>query len=155
MQLKKLLTGVAYKVLQGSLERDVADLAYDSRKVVPDGMFVAIEGTVQDGHAYIESAVKAGAGVIVVEKEWAVEAEEVTVVLVPNGRQALSLMSAEYFDHPAEKMITVGITGTKGKSTVEHMVRDIIEKSGKTCGIIGTVGAFMNGKSIEIGRAHV
>lgn len=148
MQLKKLLTGVEYKALQGSLERDVADLAYDSRKVVPDGMFVAIEGTVQDGHAYIDSAVKAGAGVIVVEKEWAVEDKEVTVILVKNGREALSLMSAEYFDHPAEKMITVGITGTKGKSTVEHMVRDIIEKSGKTCGIIGTVGAFMNGKSI-------
>ena len=49
MQLAKLLTGVEYKVLQGSLERDVKDIAYDSRKVVPDGMFVAIEGTVQDG----------------------------------------------------------------------------------------------------------
>ncbi len=56
-------------------------------------------------------------------------------------------MSAAYFDYPAKKMITVGITGTKGKSTTEHMVRDIIEKSGKICGIIGTVGAFMNGRS--------
>ncbi len=148
MQLAKLLTGVEYKVLQGSLERDVKDIAYDSRKVVPDGMFVAIEGTVQDGHAYIDSAVEAGARVIVVEKESVVEKEGVTVLLVKNGREALSLMSAAYFDYPAKKMITVGITGTKGKSTVEHMVRDIIEKSGKTCGIIGTVGAFMNGKTI-------
>lgn len=60
MQLAKLLTGVEHKVLQGSLERDVKDIAYDSRKVVPDGMFVAIEGTVQDGHAYIGSAVEIG-----------------------------------------------------------------------------------------------
>ena len=57
-------------------------------------------------------------------------------------------MSAAFFDYPARKMVTVGITGTKGKSTTEHMVREIIEKSGKTCGIIGTVGAFMNGRTV-------
>lgn len=148
MNLKQLLTDVEYKVLQGTIDREVADLAYDSRKVVKDGMFVAIEGTVVDGHQYIGSAIEAGAGVIVVEKETAVEDDSVTVVYVQNARKALSLMSAAYFDYPARKMITVGITGTKGKSTTEHMVRDIIEKSGKTCGIIGTVGAFMNGKSI-------
>ena len=83
-----------------------------------------------------------------VEKETDVENKDITVLLVENGRKALSLMSAAYFDYPAKKMITVGITGTKGKSTTEHMVRDIIEKSGKICGIIGTVGAFMNGRSV-------
>lgn len=148
MRLEKLLTDVEYHVLQGTLEQEVADIAYDSRKVVEGGMFVAIEGTVTDGHQYIESAVKSGASVIVAEKDTTVENENITVIRVDNGRKALSLMSAAYFDYPAKKMITVGITGTKGKSTVEHMVRDIIEKSGKTCGIIGTVGAFMNGKSM-------
>lgn len=148
MQLKEILADVEYEVLQGTIEREVPDIAYDSRRVVKDGMFVAIEGTVQDGHKFIGSALDAGAGVIVAEKETVVENNGVTVIRVQNGRKALSLMSAAYFDHPAKKMITVGITGTKGKSTVEHMVRDMIEKSGKTCGIIGTVGAFMNGKSI-------
>lgn len=148
MKLEKLLTDVEYKLLQGSLETEVSDIAYDSRKVKKNGMFVAIEGTVVDGHKFIPSAVEAGADVVVLEKETFVEKSDVTVILVENGRKALSLMSAAYFDYPAKKMITVGITGTKGKSTTEHMVRDIIEKSGKTCGIIGTVGAFMNGKSI-------
>lgn len=148
MKLEKLLTNVEYEILQGTLDTDVADIAYDSRKVVNNGMFVAIEGTVVDGHQYIGNAVEAGAVVIVAEKDTVVENKEVTVIRVDNGRRALSLMSAAYFDYPAKKMITVGITGTKGKSTVEHMVRDIIEKSGKTCGIIGTVGAFMNGKAI-------
>lgn len=148
MKLEKLLTDVEYQILQGTLEQEVADIAYDSRKVVKGGMFVAIAGTVTDGHQYIESAVKSGASVIVAEKETAVENKDVTVIQVENGRKALSLMSAAYFDYPVKKMISVGITGTKGKSTVEHMVRDIIEKSGKTCGIIGTVGAFMNGKSV-------
>ncbi len=148
MQLKKMLADVSYEVLQGTLNRDVVDIAYDSRKVVRDGMFVAIEGTVQDGHAYIGKAVEAGACVIVAEKVVEVENKEVTVVRVENGRKALSLMSAAFFDYPARKMVTVGITGTKGKSTTEHMVREIIEKSGKTCGIIGTVGAFMNGRTV-------
>ncbi len=148
MRLEQILTDIEYKILQGTLDKDVADIAYDSRKTVKGGMFVAIQGTVVDGHNFIESAVEAGAEVIVVEKETDVENKDITVLLVENGRKALSLMSAAYFDYPAKKMITVGITGTKGKSTTEHMVRDIIEKSGKICGIIGTVGAFMNGRSV-------
>lgn len=148
MRLEQILTDVEYKILQGTLDKDVADIAYDSRKTVKGGMFVAIQGIVVDGHNFIESAVEAGAEVIVVEKETDVENKDITVLLVENGRKALSLMSAAYFDYPAKKMITVGITGTKGKSTTEHMVRDIIEKSGKICGIIGTVGAFMNGRSV-------
>ncbi len=148
MRLEQILTDVEYKILQGTLDKDVADIAYDSRKTVKGGMFVAIQGTLVDGHNFIESAVEAGAEVIVVEKETDVENRDITVLMVESGRKALSLMSAAYFDYPAKKMITVGITGTKGRSTTEHMVRDIIEKSGKTCGIIGTVGAFMNGKSV-------
>ncbi len=148
MRLEQILTDVEYKILQGTLDKDVADIAYDSRKTVKGGMFVAIQGTLVDGNNFIVSAVEAGAEVIVVEKETDVENRDITVLMVESGRKALSLMSAAYFDYPAKKMITVGITGTKGKSTTEHMVRDIIEKSGKTCGIIGTVGAFMNGKSV-------
>ncbi len=148
MRLEQILTDVEYKILQGTLDKDVADIAYDSRKTVKGGMFVAIQGTLVDGHNFIVSAVEAGAEVIVVEKETDVENRDITVLMVESGRKALSLMSAAYFDYPAKKMITVGITGTKGKSTTEHMVRDIIEKSGKTCGIIGTVGAFMNGRSV-------
>lgn len=148
MRLEQILTDVEYKILQGTLDKDVADIAYDSRKTVKGGMFVAIQGTLVDGHNFIVSAVEAGAEVIVVEKETDVENRDITVLMVESGRKALSLMSAAYFDYPAKKMITVGITGTKGKSTTEHMVRDIIEKSGKICGIIGTVGAFMNGKSV-------
>lgn len=148
MRLEKILADVEYELLQGTLDKEVADIAYDSRKVKEDVMFVAIEGTVVDGHKFISNAVGAGATVIVAEKDITVENKAVTVLKVKNGRKALSLMSAAYFGYPAKKMITVGITGTKGKSTTEHMVRDIIEKSGKSCGIIGTVGAFMNGKAV-------
>lgn len=148
MRLEEMIAGIGYELLQGTLDKEVADIAYDSRKVKENVMFVAIEGTVVDGHKFIPGAIEAGATVIVVEKDIVVENKEITVLKVENARKALSLMSAAYFGYPAKKMITVGITGTKGKSTTEHMVRDIIEKSGKSCGIIGTVGAFMNGKAV-------
>lgn len=150
MQLKQIVAGTEYELLQGTLEQDVADLAYDSRKVVPNGMFVAIEGTVQDGHEYIGPAVQAGAAVIVAERHVEVEDAGVTVIRVKNGRKALSLMSAAYFGNPAKKMVTIGITGTKGKSTSAYMVQQILKKSGKTYGIIGTVGIFMNGEPVDI-----
>lgn len=150
MQLKQIVAGTEYELLQGTLEQDVADLAYDSRKVVPNGMFVAIAGTVQDGHEYIGQAVQAGAAVIVAERHIEVEDAGVTVIRVKNGRKALSLMSAAYFGYPAKKMVTIGITGTKGKSTTAHMLQQILEKSGKSFGVIGTVGVFINGKSVDI-----
>ena len=148
MKLEQVLAEVNYEVLQGSLDKEVADIAYDSRKVKKDVMFVAIEGTVVDGHKFIDSAIAQGAGVVVVEKRVEVADKEVTVVFVKNGREAMSVMYSAYLGYTAKKMITVGITGTKGKSTTETMVRDIIEKSGKTVGIIGTIGAFMKGKAI-------
>ena len=85
MRLEQILTDVEYKILQGTLDKDVADIAYDSRKTVKGGMFVAIQGTVVDGHNFIESAVEAGAEVIVVEKETNVENKDITVLLVENS----------------------------------------------------------------------
>lgn len=148
MKLSSLLTHVEYKLLQGTLEKEVSDIAYDSRRVKENVMFVAIEGTVVDGHKFIKNAVEAGSKVIVVEKAVEVDGDDITVIQVSNGRVALSLMSAAYFGYPAKKMITVGITGTKGKSTTEQMICDIVEKSGKKCGTIGTVGAFIDGKTV-------
>ena len=146
MKLEKLLEHVTYELLQGSLDTEVSDLAYDSRKIQPGMLFVAIAGTVVDGHKFIPDVVEKGASVLVVEREIPLPDPAGTVVRVDNGRAALSLMSQAYFDYPAKKMISIGITGTKGKSTTTYMVRDIIEKSGKTCGIVGTIGVAIAGK---------
>lgn len=144
--LKKLLEKTEYKLVQGTTDTEVTDIAYDSRKIQPGMLFAAIEGTVVDGHKFIPDVIQKGASVIVVEKDVEVADSSVTVVKVDNGRAALSRMSAAFFDYPAEKMISIGITGTKGKSTTTYMIRDIIEKSGKTCGIVGTIGVAIKGK---------
>lgn len=144
--LKKLLEKTEYELVQGTTETEVADIAYDSRKIKPGMLFAAIDGTVVDGHKFILDVIKKGASVLVVEKDVKIADKDITVVKVKNGRAALSRMSAAFFDYPAKKMISIGITGTKGKSTVTYMIRDIIEKSGKTCGIVGTIGVAINGK---------
>ncbi len=138
--LGSLLGRVDYELVQGSLETRVRDLAYDSRKVTEGMLFVAIAGYVVDGHKFIPQVIERGASVLVVERDVEIHDPSVTVVKTPNGREALSRISAAYFDYPAEKMISIGITGTKGKSTTTYMVRDIIERAGKTCGIVGTIG---------------
>lgn len=145
MKLEKLLEKMEYELLQGSLDTEVADLAYDSRKVKPGMLFVAIAGTVVDGHTFIPDVLERGASVLVVEREVGQQPAGVTVVKVANGRAALSYLSQAYFDDPASKMISIGITGTKGKSTTTYMLRNLIEKSGKTCGIVGTIGVAING----------
>ena len=145
VKLARLLEKVDYELIQGSLDTEVTDLAYDSRKITKGMLFVAIDGTVVDGHKFIPDVVKRGAAVLVTEKEAEIPDETVTVIRVTNGREALSRMSQAYFDYPAEKMTSIGITGTKGKSTTTYMIRDIIEKSGKTCGIVGTIGIYIKG----------
>ena len=144
--LKTLLEKLEYELIQGDLDTPVTDIAYDSRKITPGMLFVAIEGTVSDGHKFIPDVIEKGATVLVMEKDVAVDKKDVTIVKVKNGREALSKMSAAFFDYPAKKMVSIGITGTKGKSTTTYMIRDIIEKSGKTCGIVGTIGVSIKGK---------
>lgn len=144
--LKKLLEKTEYELVQGTLETEVVDIAYDSRKIKPGMLFAAIDGTVVDGHKFIPDVIEKGASVLVVEKDVEIKDRDITVVKVKNGRAALSRMSAAFFDYPAEKMVSIGITGTKGKSTVTYMIRDIIEKSGKTCGIVGTIGVAVKGR---------
>lgn len=148
--LGSLLAHLDYELLQGSLDAKVRDVAYDSRKVTEGMLFVAIAGTVVDGHKFIQPAVRQGASVLVVERDVEISDPAVTVVKVTNGREALSRISAAYFDYPVEKMVSIGVTGTKGKSTVTYMIRDILEKSGKTCGIVGTIGVAIAGKVTPI-----
>ena len=145
VKLAKLVEKMDYELVQGNLDTEVTDLAYDSRRITQGMLFVAIDGTVVDGHKFIPDVIQRGAAVLVVEKEVEIPDEEITVIRVANGREALSRMSQAYFDYPAKKMISIGITGTKGKSTTAYMVRDIIEKSGRSCGIVGTIGIYIKG----------
>lgn len=145
MKLRKICEEIEYTLLQGSLETEVRDIIYDSRKIAPETMFVCMVGAVTDGHKYIPDAVEKGASVIVLEKEEEIAQipENITVLKVASARLALALMSAALFDHPARKLVTIGLTGTKGKTTTTYMIKKVLEMAGKKVGLIGTIGAMI------------
>ena len=145
MKLSKICEEIEYALLQGSLETEVRDIIYDSRKLAPGTMFVCMVGAVTDGHKYIPDAIDKGASVIVLEREEeaAQISENITVLKVASARLALALMSAALFDHPARKLVTIGLTGTKGKTTTTYMIKKVLEMAGKKVGLIGTIGAMI------------
>lgn len=147
MTLERLIEKLSYEVVQGSIDVPVTELVFDSRKACKDGVFVCISGAVVDGHSFIDEVVSKGITSIVVEKD--VNAPDgVTVIKVESTRLALACMSAAYFDYPAEKLKTIGITGTKGKTTTSYMVKSILEKTGFKTGLIGTIETI-------IGDTHI
>ena len=132
MKLRELCSEFKYECLSGSMDVDVRDVIYDSRK------------------KYIPDAVKKGASAIVVER--ADEAQQIpdqiTVIQVESARRALAYMSAALFGHPDRKLVTIGITGTKGKTTTTYMIKSVLEMAGKKVGLIGTIGAMIGDELI-------
>ncbi len=147
--VRELLTGLTYTCDQGTIDQEITDLIYDSRKEFREGsMFVCLTGMVYDAHVYITQAIEKGAKVLVVEK--GVQAYKgVTIIRVSNTRYALAMISAAYFDYPARKLTIIGITGTKGKTTTAWMTKALIEKAGYQTGIIGTIGACYQNRMIK------
>lgn len=138
MNLHSLLEHIEYTCLQGDAHTLVTGLVYDSRKVDKGSVFVCIKGAVSDGHDYIAEVIDKGAAAIIIEKDIELP-KDATVIRVDNTRRALSFMSAAYFDYPAKKLTTIGITGTKGKTTSAYMIKSILENTGVKTGLIGTI----------------
>ncbi len=152
MTLSKLLDGVRvsklFQTMYGQMvvthEVEIQGIAYDSRKVRKGDMFVAISGIDVDGHRYIESAIHNGAKAVVVEDDAALPDSYfmhagVIKIVVQNSRAALARLSANYFNHPAEHLAMVGITGTNGKTTTSMLVKSILESAGQQTGLVGTI----------------
>lgn len=148
MKLSQLLERMDYTCVQGSADISISHLLYDSRNACPDGVFVCISGAVMDGHTFISDVVMKGVTAVIVEKDVKAPAH-VTVIRVENTRVALAYMSAAYFGYPAEQLKTIGITGTKGKTTTTYMVRSILENSGFKTGLIGTIETIIGKKVIK------
>jgi UDP-N-acetylmuramoyl-L-alanyl-D-glutamate--2,6-diaminopimelate ligase len=147
MYLDQMLEHLKISCLQGEVHIPVTELVNDSRKVVKDSVFVCISGAVTDGHNYINDVVGKGAIAVIVEKEVPAPAG-VTVIKVEDTRVALAYMSAAYFGYPAEKLTTIGITGTKGKTTTTYMIKSILENTGRKVGLIGTIETIIGDKVI-------
>ncbi len=152
MKLGKLLERLEYKVIQGSLDAEITDLIYDSRKVAEGALFVCIVGAVSDGHSYLPDVIAKGTTAVLVQEGHLPSdlsiPESVTVIEVRDTRLGLAYTSAAWFDYPSEHIPVIGITGTKGKTTTTYMIRSILENAGYKVGLIGTIEAI-------IGEEHI
>lgn len=145
MKLKKLLYKIDYQLLQGNDMIDILNLSYEFNKKLDNSVFVAIVGNNIDGHDYIEYAISNGAIAVIVSKIVDVPLD-ISVILVEDTNKILCRLSMNYFDNPHEKIKTIAITGTKGKTTSSFMIKNIIEKAGYSCAIIGTIGIYIKDK---------
>src|SRR6059036_122616 len=137
MQLKTLLPATPVRQVIGPLDRPVENIAYDSRRVQRNTLFVALRGEKADGHQFIGQAISKGASVIVAEREE--KDPRITCLVVEDTRTALADFSAAFYGHPARKLKMAAVTGTNGKTTTTFLIRHICENSGLRCGLIGTV----------------
>ena len=143
VRVTKLYSGMYGKMV---LKQDISvrNIRYDSRKVGPGDLFVALRGTVQNGHRFIDDAIAAGASVVVVDDDAArpdtfFMHSGVLKVLVPDARVALAGLAANFYGRPADRLQLVGITGTNGKTTTSHLIRSVLEAAGRPAGLIGTI----------------
>ncbi len=147
MRIVESLDKIGYTLLQGNLNAEAKEVVYDSRKAGENAVFVCIKGTKTDSHDFIAQVLEKGVLVLVVEKELKELGEDlpehVTVFRVKNGREALAHLSAARFGYPARKMVCIGVTGTKGKTTTTYMIKAILEAAGKKVGLIGTAGVVI------------
>jgi len=142
--LKDILYGVSLQQVIGSTHTKVESLAFDSRLVKPGTLFIAIEGTVSDGHQYINKAIELGANAIVCEKLPAEIQEGIHYIKVENSAKALGIIAANFYDHPSKALKLVGITGTNGKTTTATLLFQLFVDLGYKTGLISTVQNQIN-----------
>jgi len=137
MQLAELIQRLRAISIDGPVDREITGVRYDSRRVGPGNLFVAVRGACFDGHSFIEQAVEKGAVAIVGEKPGL--SKRTTTIVVPNSREALALLAATYYGDPSRRLKVIGVTGTNGKSTTTFLVKHLLERANQSTGLIGTV----------------
>jgi len=147
LNLLEPLTGEVRAVHGEAGSAFITGIAYDSRKVRPGNLFVAVEGFTTDGHAHLPQALSAGAAAVVVRDVERVPSRPVPVVEVKDTRRALALLSASFFGFPGRELTMVGVTGTNGKTTTSILIESILKHAGKSPGLIGTMYARVAGET--------
>lgn len=125
---------------EGILQQEVAAICFDARQVKPDSVFIAVQGSTQDGHDFISQAIEAGAIALVVENKSKVPSSYPYLVMeVPDSRQILDLLAARFYDFPSQDLFCFGVTGTNGKTSITYILEHILAHQNKLMGVMGTV----------------
>lgn len=138
-QLKDILYKVHIEAVHGATDITVSKIEFDSRKIELNDVFVAIRGTLSDGHDYIEKALSLGAIAVICEEFPSVIVNGVTYIKVKNSNEALAFLAANYYENPSENIRLVGVTGTNGKTTIASLLYQLFKKAGYKVGLLSTV----------------
>ncbi|GAB4507361.1 MAG: UDP-N-acetylmuramoyl-L-alanyl-D-glutamate--2,6-diaminopimelate ligase [Allomuricauda sp.] len=147
--LKDILYGVSLSAVSGDTNVMVNDVHFDSRKVEMDDVFVAIRGTVADGHDFIQKAVDSGARAIVCEELPELMVNGVTYLQVDNCNSALAIIASNFYGNPSKNLKLVGVTGTNGKTTVTTLLYNLFKKAGFKVGLISTIKVLVDDKEYK------
>ncbi len=153
MKLKNMLVGLEDLKVKGDLDIEIEGLDRNSKNIKEGYLFVAIKGFSADGHKFINDAIENGAKAVLVEEGCDLKSiknlDNITIVMAKDTREALAITSANFYKNPSKKFKLIGVTGTKGKTTTTFMIKEILERSGKKVGLIGTIAIYINGKKIQ------
>ena len=138
-QLKDILYKVHIEAVHGATDITVSKIEFDSRKIELNDVFVAIRGTLSDGHDYIEKALSLGAIAVICEEFPSVIVNGVTYIKVKDSNEALAFLAANYYENPSENIRLVGVTGTNGKTTISSLLYQLFKKAGYKVGLLSTV----------------
>lgn len=153
MELKKLIQSLNVLEIKGDIHKEISGIQSDSRKVEDNHLFVAVRGTVVDGHTYINGAIEKGAAAIICEEippvpETLLSEKSPVFILVKDSAEALGLALSTWYDNPSEKLILVGVTGTNGKTTIATLLYEMFRKMGHKVGLLSTVCNYIDGEAI-------
>ena len=150
--LKEIVYKVAIEAVKGSTEIAVNKIEFDSRKVEANDVFVAIRGTISNGHDFIEKAISLGATAIVCDTLPEVTVAGITYIQVKDTNSAVAFMASNYYDNPSSKLRLVGITGTNGKTTIASLLYQLFKKAGYKVGLLSTVKIMVD--TVEYKATH-
>ena len=150
--LKDILYKVAIEAVKGSTEITIGKIDFDSRKMEQNDVFVAIRGTISDGHDFIGKAIELGAKAIVCDSFPEQIIDGITYVQVKDTNTALAILAANYFDNPSQKLQLVGVTGTNGKTTIASLLYQLYKKAGHKVGLLSTVKIMVD--EVEYKATH-
>ena len=150
--LKEIIYKVAIEAVKGSTDIPVYKMDFDSRNILANDVFVAIRGTISDGHNYIDKAIDLGAVAIVCNIFPEILAKGITYIQVKDTNKALAFMAANYFGNPSKNLKLVGITGTNGKTTIASLLFQLFKKAGFKVGLLSTVKIVVD--DIEYKATH-
>ncbi len=148
MKLENLIGKLDVLEVKGSVECDICGVQIDSRQIGAGELFVAVKGTVADGHGYIGKAVEKGAAAVLCEVMPDVTDMNVTYVRVKNTEQSVGLVATTFYGNPTERLKLIGVTGTNGKTTIATVLYEMFRWMGYKAGLLSTVANYVDGEMI-------